>query len=94
MTADAEQPDRIEQEAAEWFALLQSGAATRADRQAWRAWHDSAEAHRAAGLGTTAVSPVAVRARVADPSHAGQHVAAAGALVPASWAVAWRAPEA
>jgi hydrogenase maturation protein HypF len=51
-------------------------------------------AHRAAGLGTTAVSPVAVRARVADPSHAGQHVAAAGALVPASWAVAWRAPEA
>ncbi len=51
-------------------------------------------AHRAAGLGTTAVSPVAVRARVADPSHAGQHVAAAGALLPASWAVAWRAPEA
>ncbi|WP_258231443.1 FecR domain-containing protein [Achromobacter pulmonis] len=36
------------EQAAEWFALLQSGEATRADRQAWRAWHDSAEAHRAA----------------------------------------------
>ncbi|MGE8686146.1 MAG: FecR domain-containing protein [Achromobacter sp.] len=36
------------EQAAEWFALLQSGEATSADREAWRAWHESAEAHRAA----------------------------------------------
>jgi len=36
------------QQAAEWFALLQSGEATPADRAAWQAWHDSAEAHRIA----------------------------------------------
>ena len=36
------------EQAAEWFALLQSGEATPADREAWRIWHESAEAHRIA----------------------------------------------
>ncbi|WYX35108.1 FecR domain-containing protein [Achromobacter xylosoxidans] len=36
------------EQAAQWFALLQSEEATATDREAWRRWCDSAEAHRAA----------------------------------------------
>lgn len=45
---DAESDAQALEQAAEWFALLRSGEATTADRNAWQAWHQSADAHRIA----------------------------------------------
>jgi hydrogenase maturation protein HypF len=51
-------------------------------------------AHGAAGLGESPAEARGVRGGGANEPYVVTHVAAAGALVPASWAVAWRAPEA
>ncbi len=44
---------RVLQEAAKWFAVLQSGSASRAEHQAWSAWLEQPE-HAARGLGSSA----------------------------------------
>lgn len=41
-------PHAVLEQAAQWFALLQSEAATAADRAAWQRWCDGSDAHRAA----------------------------------------------
>ncbi|WP_238947478.1 FecR domain-containing protein [Vandammella animalimorsus] len=41
-------PQQAMQQAAQWFALLQSGQASAAERARWQAWLDGAPEHRAA----------------------------------------------